>query len=108
MKLYHATTRTIRNQFRIKGICGFGVYFAKTKRDAKTFGDLVYMVELKPKNTLTIHDNEIKKYNFFNITQQSFDEYRSNGFDSICWMKNGKIKEFIALDVDVIISKELI
>jgi len=107
MKLYHSTSKHIRNQFKIIGNCGYGVYFARTKRDSMTFGDLTYKVDIKPINTLVINDNDIKNYNFFNITLDSYKNYIKK-YDSLQWNKNGKLKEFVVLDISIIKNKTII
>ena len=108
MVLYHSTSRVLIGSFKIKGSCGYGSYFAKSKKDSKTFGDMTYKVKITPLNPLVINDNEIKNYNFFNISKESYDTYIKNGYDSIAWYKNGLLKEFIVLNTTIIKSRELI
>lgn len=108
MNLYHSTTSPISKNFRIKGNCGYGAYFAKTIKDSKTFGDITYKVKIEAKKTFVIHDNDVKKYKFFNIDKEWYDKYISLGFDSIAWYKKGVLKEFIALDETIIKKFEVI
>lgn len=101
--LYHSTTSPIIGNFRVSNRYGFyGIYFAKSKSKSKTFGDITYKVSVNPKNTLVINDNEVKKYNFFNISKESYDKYISDGYDSIAWYKNGVLQEFVVLDNKII------
>lgn len=107
LTLYHSTSRLIIGTPKVKGICGYGFYLARTKKDSMTFGDTTYKISVTPKNTLTVVDNELKNINFFNISKESFIDYINSGFDSISWIKNGKIKEFIVLDQAIIKSKSI-
>lgn len=108
LNLYHSTANMLIGDFRIRNISGFyGVYFASSKRDSKVFGDRTYKVSIKPKNTLIIQDNEVKKYNFFNISKESYEKYIEDGFDSIAWYQKGKIKEFVVLDTKIIGDRHL-
>lgn len=108
MKLYHSTTTPIIGEFKIKGNCGYGCYFAKKIKYSKTFGDITYSVNINPKNTLVINDNDVKQYKIFNINKEWFDKYISLGYDSIAWCRNGILTEFIVLNSIIIKSFELI
>jgi len=106
MILYHSTTTPI-NEFRIKGNCGYGVYFASAKKYSQTFGDITYRVKLTPNNTLIFNDNEVRGKGFFNMSELQFNDYIKAGYDSLAWYRKGKLAEFIALTTDIIIDKNL-
>lgn len=108
LNLYHSTTQIILGDFKIKGNCGYGAYFARTKKDSLTFGDITYKVKIKPLNTLIFNDNEVKEKGFFNMSESIFNSYISLGYDSIAWLKNNKLKEFIVLDKNIITDKTII
>jgi hypothetical protein len=102
-KLFHSTTNPISGEFRVKGKNNSnGIYFARTPKDSKTFGDITYKANIEPKNTLILNDNEVRKYKFFNIDEASLKEYLDKGYDSIAWYQNGKLKEFVVLDNSII------
>lgn len=105
--LYHSTTQVISGQFRIKGNCGYGAYFAKSIKDSRTFGDRTYKVKICPKNTLIFHDNEVKGKGFFNMSKELYDKYTSDGYDSLLWYRNGRFQEFIALKAEIIVSYDI-
>jgi hypothetical protein len=107
MTLYHSTTQPISGQFRIKGNAGYGVYFAKSIKDSKTFGDITYKVKICPQNTLIFNDNEVKGKGFFNMSKEFYDKYISEGYDSLLWYRNGRFQEFIALKPEIIIDYEV-
>lgn len=107
MILYHSTTRPLIGEPKIKGRCGYGFYLAGSKKDSKTFGDLTYKINVQPKRRLDIVDNEVKGYNFFNMSEESFKEYSSK-YDCMVWSQNGRIKEVIVLDSSIIRSRSLI
>ncbi len=108
MTLYHSTTHPIIGKFRIKGNCGYGVYFARTIRDSRTFGDITYKVNVLPKKTLIFNDNEVSGKGFFNMSRDIYDRYISDGYDSVAWYRKGRLQEFIVLRTDIISDYEII
>lgn len=107
MKLYHWSTNVVTEP-RIKGNCGYGFYMAKNKKYSRLFGDILHRVIVKPENTLTFNDREVKQHAFFNIDKEHYDDYISAGYDSLAWYRNGELCEFIALKPEIIRDIEVI
>ena len=107
MTLYHSTTQPIIGEFRVKGNAGYGVHFAKSIKDSKTFGDITYKVKIRPQHTLIFHDNEVKGKGFFYMSKEFYSKYISYGYDSLLWYRNGRFQEFIALNPEIIIDYEV-
>lgn len=105
LSLYHGTTKLLGSSgFRIKGNAGYGVYLAGDKKHSLKYGDILYKVKVRPKNTLTFNDNEVWRKGFFNMSKEWYDKYINDGYDSISWVVGGKIKEFIVLDLSIIVD----
>lgn len=102
LNLFHSTTQPISGGFNVRGNAGYGIYLAKSKRISKVFGNIVYKVKVCPLNTLVFHDNEVKKKGFFNMSKKHYDDYISQGYDSLIWYRNGKFMEMVVLDPDII------
>ena len=107
MTLYHWSTHVVTEP-RIKGICGYGFYLAKNKKYSRACGDMLHKVVVCPQNTLVFNDAEVKKNAFFNIDKTHYDNYISQGYDSLAWYKNGVLCEFIALVPEIIKSIEFL
>ena len=107
MTLYHWSTHVVTEP-RIKGICGYGFYLAKNKKYSRACGDMLHKVVVCPQNTLVFNDAEVKKNAFFNIDKQHYDNYISQGYDSLAWYKNGVLCEFIALVPEIIKNIEFL
>jgi len=111
IRYYHSNTTGLSGQFRLRNKSGFfGVYFSPSKKYSRTFGDQTYLVELSPKNTLVINNiSEFRNYgNIFNISKETHDKLISEGYDSVAWYRDGKLMEFVALDVDIIGEREIV
>ena len=103
MKLYHSTTNILPSMgFKVKGNCGYGVYLAKSKKYSSSFGDILYSVIVKPKNTLRFDDNDVRGKGFFNMKENDYNSYIQQGYDSLVWYRKGKLTEFILLDTKII------
>ena len=107
MKLYHWSTNIVTEP-RIKGNCGYGFYLAKNKNYSRIFGDMLHKVTVSPKKTCIYNDSEVKGHAFFNIDKEHYDEYISQGYDSLAWYRNGKLTEFVVLKPEIIKDIEFI
>lgn len=108
LSLYHSSHTPLIGQIRIRGNCGYGAYFARTKAYSKVFGDITYKVRLRPKNTLTFEDSGVKGAGFFNMDKLRYNSYVKAGYDSLAWYRGGKLMEFIALDASIIIDRTIV
>lgn len=107
MKLYHWSTNVVTEP-RIKGNCGYGFYMAKNKKYSRLFGNVLHKVTVKPENTFELFDKDVRKYAFFNIDKQHYDDYINKGYDSLAWYRNGELCEFVALKQEIIKDIEVI
>ena len=107
MKLYHWSTNVVTEP-RIKGNCGYGFYMAKNRKYSRLFGDVLHKVTVMPKNTFVLNDKEVRKYPFFNIDKEHYEDYIKKGYDSLAWYRNGELCEFIALKPEIIKDIEVI
>lgn len=109
-RYYHSNSKGLFGKFKLRNNRGFyGVYFSPSKSYSKKFGDQVYKVDLYPKKTLEIRDKkDFQKYgNIFNISKEGYDNLIDEGYDSIAWYRDGKLMEFIVIDIDIIGEREI-